>query len=161
MFRHKKRLKELEDARLELEKEKQELLFIKEQLDNTMSKMDISNVYVWYDNDVYSIVRLEVENIQGRACRGHGKRVNGYRSTLIDIFTNDVLYQKCSVDKIGSRELILNESLTDNHYAYLSPIYTVDRNILAYTDKMVPMYVLQQLYYKLNNVDVNAKILKK
>lgn len=100
MFKNKKRLKELEDTRLELEKEKQELLFIKEQLDNTMPKIDISNVYVWYDNDIYS-------------------------------------------------------------YAYLSPIYAVDRNILAYTDKMVPMYVLQQLYYKLNNVDVNAKILKK
>mgnify|MGYP003469152936 CR=1 FL=1 len=31
-------------------------------------------------------------------------------------------------------------------------------NLLAYLDKKVPLYVLQNLYYKLNNIDINSKI---
>lgn len=39
-------------------------------------------------------------------------------------------------------------------------LYRADKNLLAYTDKKVPLYVIQQLYYKLNNVDVKTYVLK-
>ena len=52
-------------------------------------------------------------------------------------------------------------TLKDSYYAYFYPIYEADRNILAYTNRLVPLYVLQQLYYRLNKIYVDAKILKK
>ena len=64
-----------------------------------MPKIDISNVYIWHDKDIYYIVKSDVTNCVGRNFGGVGK--------------------------------------------------------------MVPMYVLQQLYYRLNRINVNAKILKK
>lgn len=43
------------------ENKKQELLFIKEQLDDSTPKIDISNVYVWKTQHLYSIVKLEIK----------------------------------------------------------------------------------------------------
>lgn len=65
------------------------------------------------------------------------------------------------MDKIKSEELIKKGLLEDSYFAHFFPIYAADRNILAYADKKVPMYVLQQLYYKMNNVNAKAHILKK
>ena len=161
MFRKKKILKEIQEEREQLEKEKQELLFIKYQLEDTTEKVDISDLYIWENNGLYSIVRLNVTDFSGRNWSGLGRLVNGYRSTLTDIFTNKVIYEKTSTEKICTEERILSNHVGEGYYAYLTPIYSADRNLLAYIDKMVPLYVLQQLYYKLNNVDVNAKILKK
>lgn len=160
MFANKKKLKEIEEMKQELEREKQELLFIKEQLEDSMPKIDISNVYVWEDKGVYSIVKLDIQKIRG-VNKFFMMEVDGYGSTLIDVFSNNVIYQKDSMSKIRREENILGETIGEGYTAYLIPICEVDKNLLAYTDKKVPLYVLQQLYYKLNNVDVNAYTLKK
>ena len=154
MFRNKKRLQEIE-------KEKQELLFIKQQLEDITPKVDISNIYVWKENRIYSIVKLDIQKIRGTCAFLGGKEVDGYESTLIDIFSNNVIYQKDSIEKIKREEYIPGKELGQGHDALVLPIHEVDKNILAYTDKKVPLYVLQQLYYKLNNIDINAYALKK
>ena len=59
------------------------------------------------------------------------------------------------------KQYIRGNSLEDGYFAYFYPIHEVDRNLLAYINKQVPLYILQQLYYRLNRIDVNAKILKK
>lgn len=168
MFNRKKKRKELEnekqkltELRQQIEIEKQELLFIKEQLEDKTNKVDISNIYVWQDKGLYSIVSLNVQDFVGRKWCGLGETVNAYESTLVDIFSNNIVYKKCSTEKIQSKEYIIGESYRDHYYAYLLPLYSVDKNLLAYTDKKVPLYVLQQLYYRLNNVDINAYALKK
>ena len=162
MFKNRKILKQIKKEKEELFLIKEELLFIKEQLEDGTPKVDISNVYVWKDNGLYSIVKLNVEKFRGATWGGLGRERNGFRSTLVDIFTGKTIYTKCSLELIKSEEWINYGSLvTDGYYAHLIPIYKIDNNILAYADKKVPLYVLQQLYYKLNNVDVNAKILKK
>lgn len=161
MIGNKKALRQIQEEREQLELEKQELLFIKEQLEDTSPKVDISNLYIWKDKGIYSIVRLDVSDCRGRAWGGVGKMVDGYQSTLTDIFTNKVIYEKTSVEKINNKEYISGNTLENSYYAYFYPIHCADRNLLAYTDKIVPLYVLQQLYYKLNNVDLNAKVLKK
>ena len=162
MFKNKKILKEIQDEKEHLEKIKEELLFIKNQLEDTTPKIDISELYVWEENGLYSIVKLDVKNIRGRAYFGLGLEENGFETTLIDIFTNNIVYHRCAIERIKSKQWVnYGSSTEDGYYAYLYPLHKVDNNILAYTNKMVPLYVLQQLYYKLNNVDVNAHILKK
>ena len=168
MFKNKKILKQiqeekqlLEEKKRQLETEKQELLFIKEQLKDSSHKVDISNVYIWQDKDLCSIVRLDIQNIRGKTWGGIGVETDGYLCTLIDIFTNNIVYQRSATNKINRKQLISGETLYEGYYAYLYPLHEVDNNILAFTNKMVPLYVLQQLYYRLNNVDVNAHILKK
>lgn len=161
MFGNKKVLKEIEEAKQQLEAQKQELLFIKEQLEDSTPKVDISNIYVWKDNDLYSIVRLDVQKIHGRNWSGAGVETDGYLSTLIDIFTNNIVYQNRSTEKISRKQYILGKTLDEGRYGYFIPLHDVDRNLLAYINKKVPLYVLQQLYYRLNNVGVNAYVLKK
>lgn len=161
MFGCKKVLKEIEESKRQLEAEKQELLFIKKQLEDSTPKVDISNIYVWKDNDLYSIVRLDIKKIHSKKLGGNGVKTDGYLFTLIDIFTDDIVYQKISTEKITRKQYILGKTLDEGHYGYFIPLYDVDRNLLAYVNKKVPLYVLQQLYYRLNNVDVNAYVLKK
>jgi len=168
MFGNKKTLHQIEESKKQLEEtkeqlkiEKQELLFIKDQLENTTPKVDISNMYVWKDKNLCSIVRLDIQKIHGRSFGGVGPKTDGYLSTLIDIFTNNILYQKSSIKKINTKQFIPGETLYEGYYAYLIPLHEVDKNILAFANKKVPLYVLQQLYYKLNNVDINAYVLKK
>jgi len=162
MFGIKKRLKEIEEAKYQLEKEKNELLFIKNELNDSTPKIDVSNIYVWHDKGIYNIVRLNINEVHGRNLGGYGKMVNGYHSTLTDIFTNNIVYEKCSQDKISNKELVSERNLNqESYYAYLFPIHDIDRDLLAYTDKKVPLYVLQQLYYRMNNVDVNSYVLTK
>ena len=165
MFKSKKILQQIEKEKQELllikeqiEKEKKELQFIKEKLEASTPMVDISDVYVWLYKGEYSIVRLNVEKIRGRLLNGNGPLVDAYCSTLFDIFTNNVIYQKKSIDKIQQKELV---NINEPQIAYLSHIKHFDKNLLAYIDKKVPLYVLQQLYYRLNNVDVDAYVLKK
>ena len=69
--------------------------------------------------------------------------------------------KKTSTEKINNKQYMRENTLKDSYYAYFYPIYEADRNILAYTNRLVPLYVLQQLYYRLNKIYVDAKILKK
>lgn len=152
MFESKKKLQRIE-------REKQELLFIKQQLEDSTPKIDISNVYVWKYYDVYSIVRLDVQPFRG--INFWGKEVDAYQSTLIDIFSSRIVYQKKSMDTIQQNEWVSGTTWKDGSFAELLPLHKCDRSILAYADKKVPVYVLQQLYYRLNHVDVKPYMLKK
>ena len=152
----KKRLIEIKEKEEYLEKLKSELLFIKQNLEDMTPKIDISDLYIWSENGLNSIVRLNVKKIHGRSIFG---QEDGYESTLVDIFSNKTIYTKCSVDLITSKQWV-DKSYKEGYYAYLTPLHKFDNNILAYADKKVPLYVLQQLYYKLNNVDINDCVLK-
>ena len=134
-------------------------MFIKEQLEDSTPKIDVSNIYVWKDKDLWSIVRLDVEKFRGRNWGGIGQEVDGYLSTLTDIFSDRIIYQRSSTEIVQRKQFIRGKTLEENYYAYLLPLHEVDKNLLAYVDKKVPLYVLQQLYYKLNNVDVNEYVL--
>lgn len=152
MFENRRKLKRIEEEKKKLEKLKTELLFIKNNLEDKMSKIDVSDLYVWRENGLSSIVKLTVKNFRG--FNGYGKEKNGFESTLTDIFTNKIIYTKRSIELINPVQLV------NGHYAYLNPIYKFDNNILAYADKKVPLYVLQQLYYRLNGVNINEHINK-
>ena len=164
MFGNKKRLEQLEQietARKQLELEKQELLFIKEQLENSTPKVDVSDMYVWKDKGLCSIVRLDVKKFRGRNWGGIGQEVDGYLSTLTDIFSGNIVYQRSATEIIQRKQYIRGKNFGEGYDAYLLPLHEVDNNLLAYIDKKVPLYVLQQLYYRLNNVDVKEYVLKK
>ena len=137
---------------------KQELEFIKNQLEETSPKIDITNVYVFEKNGIYSFVRLQVEKIEGLWLNTF--QVEGYLSTLTDIFSNQIIFEKCARNHIDKKEIIIDNNQTIS-WASIKPIYEIEHNLLAYIDKKVPQYVLQQLYYKLNNIDLNCPILKK
>ena len=133
MFESKKRLKQIEEEKQQLEAtrqqlekmkqqieiEKQELIFIKEQLEDSTPKVDISDLYIWKDKGISSIVRLEVEKIDGQNYRG--RNVSGYQSTLIDIFTGKIVYQKNSTRMMEKKEVMLGNNLTNTYYSYFYP----------------------------------------
>lgn len=168
MFKFRRQKNELELKKEELEKLKQDLMkeinelsFIKNELNKTQPVIDITNVYIWYDDEIgiYNIVRYDVRPIVAKNI--FDKLANGYESTLVDIFSNNILYHKLSMTRINYKESVLDDKSYKTHNAYLIPISKVDKNVLAFVDNKVPLYVLQQLYYKLNKVDVKAYILKK
>jgi len=153
-------MKALQEEKIKLEKEREELLFIKKGLDENQEKIDISDIYIWQVDNIFNIVKLDVKNIVGTSL---SKVVRGYHSTLTDIFSKKVIYEKKSMSYIERKELIMTEKTIydENKYGYFYPVYEADKNLLAYVDKMVPKYVLQRLYYKLNNVDVNSILIRK
>lgn len=163
MFDRNKKEKELESKLSEIKREKEELLKIKELLEDTTPKVDISNVYVWECDGISSIVRYYVKPMVGRALGGAGPIRNGFESTLIDIFSEQSIYKKYSTDLIKERELV--KDLTGrytNKYARFNHILDVDKRLLVYPDKRVPKYILQQDYYLLNNIDITkSKVLEK
>ena len=163
MFGKKKQSREMENKLLEIKREKEELLKIKELLEDTTPKVDISNVYVWECDGISSIVRYYVKPIVGNALSGAGPIKNGFESTLIDIFSEQIVYKKCSTQLIEERELVKDVAgKYTNKYARFNYILDVDKRLLVYPDKKVPKYILQQDYYLLNNIDITKlKILNK
>ena len=163
MFSKKKQVREIENNLLEIKREKEELLKIKELLEDTTPKVDISNVYVWECDGISNIVRYYVKPVVGRALDGVGPIRNGFESILIDIFSEQPIYKKCSTELIKERELV--KDLTGkytNKYARLNHILEVDKRLLVFPDKRVPKYILLQDYYALNNIDITkSKILSK
>ena len=161
MFGKKKQEKRIENKLLEIKREKEELLKIKEILEETTPTVDISNVYVWEYNGISYIVRYYVKPIVGNVLGGAGSIRNGFESTLIDIFSENTIYKKYSTGLIQERELVKNVDGTySNKHARFNYITEIDRRLLAYPDKKVPKYILQQDYYALNNIDI-SKIKKK
>lgn len=162
MFKNKKLLKEIEIQKQELEYEKQQLLFIKQQLEESSPKVDITDVYIFEKKGIYSLVKLHIKNIVGNCLGGAGILVNGYQSTLVDLFSNEIVFEKCSVNHISEDEIVKPDGFMEEKYhVYIYPLYKFDHNLLAYPDKKVPLYVLQQLYYNINNVNLNSPVLKK
>ena len=80
-------------------------------------------------------------------------------TTLVNVFNQNVIFNKGSKDRIGKKVCIFDDNTyTNHHYVYLMPICEVEPSLLAYLDKKVPLYVLQNLYYKLNRIDINSEI---
>lgn len=169
MFRKKEIERTLEDIR----KEKEELIKLLEEIKkekNDFLKMqeamycsftddciDISNVYVMFCDGIYSLVKLEVQDIVGDT--PFQKKVAGIKSTLIDIFTEQVIYTKSSIEPLNSTETI--SELNELKRVYITPICQKNRKLLLYADKNVPKYVLQKYYYKLNNIDLTELDIEK
>lgn len=144
----KKRLKELEIKKQEIEKEKQELLKIKEMLEEETPKIDITNVYSAKINGIKYFVRSSTDQVTAYS-PFFGKNVPANHLVLCDIFSDNIVYDKTSTDSIKK----LGEDVS------LQRIYHEDINLLAYIDYQVPTYVLQQLYYKLNGIDLSSQTL--
>ena len=149
MFQAKKQKRILEDAKRilketaskleQIENEKKELHLMKKVLEDSSPKVDISNLYVYEENRIYFIVeRIDKETI-GRAVY-YNKAVKCVRTTLIDIFTKKAIYDELNLVKMTS--------------SYLKPILSVDHSLLVFPDQKVPFYLLQQLFYKLNNISL-------
>ncbi len=163
MFFFNKRNREIEEIKKQrelLEKEKLELLKIKDQLENTNNPdmIDVSNVYIWEVNGVKNIVELKERSIVGRTMNGLGREASGYESKLIDVFTGKVIYEKSSVSKIERSELLGMRFGEETIRAEFYPIVEEDRTVLEYPNKKVPRYIMYQVFYRINNVDiVNSK----
>lgn len=168
MFENKKKLKEIENAKQQLENEKAEILrekaelqFIKDELKDTSPKIDITHVHVFRKHGINYFATLYIEPGVGE--NGFGVTVKGYRSKLVDIFTNQVIHEKHSIDPLQREETIYEQPpyIFNECIITCTPICEVIPELLAYPDKQVPEYVLKQAYYNLNNVNVNSKILRK
>lgn len=142
-----------------LQEEKEELLRLKEIMEGTSPKIDITYVYVFEENGFNYIVKSCATKIRARLLNGKGPMADGYESTLVDVLTNKVIYKKTSRSLINKTEKIFeDDTFTKFHYAYLTPICEKEPDLLAYIDKKVPLYVLQRLYYKLNNIDLSSPL---
>ena len=160
MFNKKRELEKIRLAREALEtekqlllKEKEELLFIKNKLNDISPKIDISNVYVFREFGISYIVNLYIEHFDYQT--RFNKKIKGYKTTLINIFDNIIFNQKKSTYELFREENIFDDD-NKSHPITCYPIYEVEPSLLAYTDKKVPMYVLEQIYYRLNNINVNS-----
>lgn len=159
MFKNKKLLKQIEEERKKLNEEKEELLRLKEIMTSSYPKIDITYVYVCEENGMYYIGKLYEKKIRARLLGGKGPMSDGYEATLLDIFNKNVIFTKASRERVGRKVCIFeDDTLRNFHYIYLTPISEIEPNLLAYFDKKVPLYVLQNLYYKLNNIDLSSKI---
>lgn len=171
MFGNNLKIQELERQKEELERQKEELAKIKEILDDKSPKVDISEFYVWELRGVSYIVKKEEKNIIGDSMFGLKRNVSGFHSKLIDIFNQQTVYEKSSESKIEREEYVgdlkSNVSRFEKSYSfedqigYLVPILEIEPDLLMYADRQVPTYVLQQLLYKLNDVDIKNPVLQK
>jgi len=135
------------------ERQKQELLKLKRIMENKFPKIDITNVYVFKENDISYIVAAVIKK---------GFK-NYYELEFIDIFSKKTIFRKCSRDLnrlIKRKEEIYDDKqYRKSHFAFICPVHEKDRSLLAYADGQVPLYILQRLYYKLNKVDLQNPIL--
>ena len=116
MFNKKR---ELEKIRLALEaletekqlllKEKEELLFIKNKLNDISPKIDISNVYVFREFGISYIVNLYIEHFDYQT--RFNKKIKGYKTTLINIFDNSIVHQKKSTYELFREENIFDDAV--------------------------------------------------
>lgn len=172
MFRDKrekelsKREKELEikleqiiEEKEALKKEREQLAKIQEIMKNTnnIETIDISNVYVWRKKNIYYLVDLKEEKAIEKG--NSEMEYHGYKITLTDIFSEKIIYEKFSSYKIERMQEVVE--LGEVFNTYLTPICEREHDLLVYADKKVPKYILLQLYYNLNNIDLTEPTLKK
>lgn len=157
MLKNKKILEEIKEERRKLTEEKDELIKLKEIMSNSHPKVDITYLYVCEEKGIYYIGKLYEEKIRGKLYGGKGPMSDGYEATFVDIFTQKVIFKKSSKERITRKVCIFeDDTLRNYHYIHLTPICEIEPNLLAYLDKKVPLYILQFLYYKLNNIDLNS-----
>jgi len=154
------KLNEIKTQKEMLQKEKESLLKIKEMMENTNNYdyIDITNVYVLYKDGIYSFVELKEEEIV--VVSFPDTRMPKYKSTLIDIFTNQQVYQKISELKIEPYENVFEGNRIVDTFS-IRPIYKKYHDLLIYVDKKVPRYILQYLYYELNGIDITKPKMQK
>lgn len=155
MFNNKRELKkiaeekrELETLRKEIERQKQELLKIKEILDSNSTKIDITDVYMLTLNNVKYFVRINSKKIIAYS-PFFEKNIPANNIQLYDIFSNNCILEKTSLDSID--EMLKNIDL--------QRIWEAKKELLIYVDKMVPDYILHQLFCKLNNLNLSSQTL--
>lgn len=151
----KKKLKqEIIELKKELESVKKENMFLKHRIQSTEETeplINISDVYIFKIDGIYKIVKLVIKDIIGNSL--FEKNISGYESKLIDIFSGLTIYSKTS-------KIILSPKYFEDCKNYkLIPIYKVESALLAYTNNLVPIYILKRLYYSLNQVDLSSPIL--
>lgn len=130
------------DKRLnEIRQEKNELKNIRSLMDEEASLIDITTVYI-----------VEIDNIKYLA---YLEKPLSKVCLFKDIFSNEDIWKG-----IGSN---LDEALNRSHSkpTSVARLKDVEPVVLAYPNNLVPDYVLKQIYYSLNNVDLNNPILKK
>ena len=130
------------DKRLnEIRQEKNELNKLKDLMDNEAKLIDITTVYIVEIDNIKHLAYLEMP--MAKACR------------FKDIFSNEDVWRG-----LGSN---LDEALDRSHSkpTSVARLKEVEPTVLAYPNNLVPDYVLKQIYYSLNNVDLNNPILKK
>ena len=128
---------------------------------DTSPKIDITCVHVVEKHGIKYLAKLFINSCTGK--NGLGVTVSGYKSTLVDIFSNQVIHEKNSINHLQRKEEVFIDpcNCKESYFITCTPICEVIHELLAYPNKQVPEYVLQQAYYKLNNVNVNSKILSK
>ena len=150
------RKKELETLKEELQKEKEELLKLKEIMENQNSnnpdRIDISDVYIWFNNGIKYFVRLEEKKEQGLDIMK--RTVDGYKSTLTDVFSGKILYKQFQTIPLKS-PLVMKDIDGDLYDTILQPICEKKRSLLIYVDKRVPRYILQKYYYEANCLNIS------
>lgn len=170
MFTTRKKIKKLEQEKQELlnlkskvEEEISLLEKMKELLEIEGEKIDISSVYLYECGNDKKIVKLKVTAGIGDTITKKNVRI--YDSKLIDIFSGFVIFNMCSAELISRSEpMWLNRAKTTkarslDEVCTITPICEIEPNLNAYVNGYVPLYVLQRLYYKLNNVDLKDDIL--
>ena len=128
-----------------IRKEKEELIKLKNLLYNDNKTINITNVYVYEpDNEnIKYIVKLVERNFRSPM------------TVLCDIFSNNELYEEMNnISNIKIRGI-------SKCWGKITPIYKYEPALLAYPEKLVPEYVLREIYYNINNIDLNAPILRK
>lgn len=139
----KNRQKELELIKESIIKEKEELEAIKILLEDKTKKIDISNMYVFSYGGISYIITLELNDND--------------LFMLRDIFNKQVLFKIFRSEMGNGHEVYmgLNKRYNgEDFYGTLVPIIEKTPDFLIYTNRQVPIYVLQQYLYKLNNLDV-------
>ena len=164
MFNILKKRKSTKALLEELRNEKNQLLRLKEILEEQSPKIDISDVYIFSHNGINSIVTLKIKMVSNY--NNDIRKTQMLESTLTDIFSNTIVYKKISPKPIEKTEYIGREEVNGfgmykSIEATLAPICEVEHCLLAYTDKKVPLYVLQQIFYNLNDVDLDDPVLIK
>lgn len=138
--------------------EKELLSHIKKNLDDNSPKIDISNVCVLFKDDVYYIVKRYDEIIT--SFFGNNE---GYKTTFIDIFSNNIVYEWKNKRKMNQTAIAKVGEFGCTHVCEIKvfSLENCERGVLAFPDKKVPLYVLEQIYYNINGVDLSAPILRK
>jgi len=156
MFNTKKKLKEIEKKIKLLQKEKVELLKIKEMLNDNSPKIDAAELFIFNNGKIKYIVRKEEKKIYSKVIKSKPT----YYIKLTNIFDNSVVFEHKSYEKYTN---YINTYISGNNIkkGYLIKIQNIVPNILAYADNKVPIYVLQRLFYKLNDINLLSPILQK
>ena len=82
---------------------------------------------------------------------------------MTDVLSGKVVFRKCSKDpnRLIKRKVQIYDDkfCRESHFAYICPVHEKERDLLAFPNNQVPLYVLQRLYYKLNKINIQNNIL--